>query len=150
MNKTPRILVRLLAVTALAASAVVGSASSAQATIHAYPATGGTCVGTQIKRCLELRFDDVNNRFRARAEVTDTAGGHDYNVDMAWVDTDITYQSGDGVRSAEWERLETPLAYCTQGSTVSITFAAGFTWQNASTGAWDGETRVGAASFVCR
>lgn len=149
MKTIPKALVRLLAVAALAASAVVVGAPSAQAAIRIFPAMGGTCVGTQVLRCLELRFDDANERFRARAEITDAAGGSNANVEIVNVEAELEYALGDGVPSPEWERLESPFSYCLQGTAVSAAFTARFRWQNTSTGAWGEEVRVGFADFTC-
>ena len=142
-------LLRLLAVFALAAPAIVVGGSGAQAAIRAFPADGGTCVGTHVLRCLELRFDDVNERYRVRAEVTDATGGPDATVDV----TIVTLADVSIVGPIEWHndksRMESGFEHCRQGTRVGVDFSAEFWWWNRDNNTVGSEVRRGSATFTC-
>ncbi|MFI6485483.1 hypothetical protein ACIBH1_46775 [Nonomuraea sp. NPDC050663] len=147
-------MVRLFAVSALAASFIAVGIQNAHAAIRIFPATGGTCVGTEVLRCLELRYDDANERYRARAEITDVAGGSDaaVEVDLACAgpvggtgDCNVGDPPGEPVK----DTLESPFESCRQGDIITVRFSAEFSWRNIGTGATGSERRTGSAHFTC-
>jgi hypothetical protein len=145
----PRTLVRLLGVVALAAPAILVGSSNAHAAIRIFAANPRTCVGTEVLRCLELHYDDVNERYRARAEITDADGGGDFGVNIDNVAAGPKRTSGDVVYNSTWERLESPLVSCTQGDALTVNFTATFSWINNATGLEGTEFRGGVAIFHC-
>jgi len=145
----PKVLVRLLAVIALAAPAIVIGGSSAQAATRVFPADGGVCVGTQVLRCLELRYDDVNERYRVRAEITDAAGGADASVDVSMVGLANVTIIGTPGWNSDWERMESHFEHCTQGTLVGVDFRAEFWWRNNANATYGNEVRRGSATFTC-
>ncbi|GIF73569.1 hypothetical protein [Asanoa siamensis] len=149
MKIIPKTLARSLAVVALAAPAILMGSAQASAAVRIFPADGGTCVGTQVMRCLELRYDDASERFRARAEITDVAGGSDATVDITRVIAAGQLTGESPEPNPTWERLESPFTTCTQGRQVSVGFSADFRWKNNATGAVGSETRYGYAVFTC-
>lgn len=149
MKTIPRILVRLLALVALVTPAVLIGGSSAQAATRIFPATGGTCVGTEVLRCLELRYDDAVERYHARAEITDAAGGADASVDVYLVKAGGRETREDGEDNGVWERLESPRVDCQPGTSMIVHFSASYTWINNGTGAFANEHRYGVATFTC-
>jgi hypothetical protein len=142
MKAMPKNSFRLLAVGALAVPAIAIASPNAHATIHHYPAIGGTCVGSAVLRCLELRYDDDLRRYRAYAEVTDNVND---NID-AWVGIDFVYTNpGSSARGTTTDTkivVSTPLANCGTGTRV-VEFAARFFWGNHATGATASEVRNG-------
>jgi hypothetical protein len=44
------------------------------------------CQGSQVVRCLELRYDSANHRFRVWSSVFDAGGGNNYDVKVIWTD----------------------------------------------------------------
>jgi hypothetical protein len=41
------------------------------------------CVGTAVKRCVEIYWDTASDTYQARASITDTAGGGNYAVKVS-------------------------------------------------------------------
>ncbi|MDR7276506.1 hypothetical protein [Catenuloplanes atrovinosus] len=148
MTLVPRMLARLLAVVAVAATGLVVSASSAQAAIHIYRPPEGTCVGTQVLRCMELHYDDRLHRFRLWVEVTDAAGGTAYDVDIVEARADDGHSWGDNVYSSRWERLVSGYDTC-QGTTETVVISALFFWRNSATNNHDEERRTSSVTVTC-
>jgi hypothetical protein len=63
-----------------------------------------------VLRCLELRYDDANERYYARAEITDPEGGADAAVDVYRVAVRTLEKLQTGEEHDFWERLESPPA----------------------------------------
>jgi hypothetical protein len=147
MKATLRHPLRWLAVGALAVPAIVLGSPNAYATIHHYPANGGTCVGGAVLRCLELRYDDVTHRYRAWAEITDNVNDNvDAEVGIGYVFVTGSTRVGGGPVDKKYT-LASGLVNCNSGPRV-VGFEASFFWSNKATGSTGTEKRQGSAR-VC-
>ncbi|MEV5557163.1 hypothetical protein AB0L44_26195 [Nonomuraea wenchangensis] len=149
MRTISKLLFRLIAIGALAFSAITFGSPNAQAAIRAFPANGGTCVGSQVLRCLELRFDDATEYMVARAEITDPAGGSSVDVKVKQVCIHGVGCSGPTAREGYKAGLSSPTGWCVQGTIMKVDFSASFEWWDVGTGFHGQELRTGQANFTC-
>jgi hypothetical protein len=139
---------RLLVAGALAVPAVALAAPNAHATVHVITANP-ECVGQQVLRCLELRYDDVNRRYRAWASIWDNGNlATQYDVDVTAVAVSPGGSSGAVGYQPTVDSHSSPLVGCS-GRPQAVGFAATFRWRNAATGATDSETRSAGAT-ICQ
>lgn len=101
------------------------------------------CYGTQVKRCATVWWDETADTYRARAKITDVAGGGSYQVKVTnvklqrfggngWV-TMRTAKDGDGWHGTEDLAGTTTVNPCSwPKSTFGV--VATFSWKGASTG----------------
>lgn len=102
------------------------------------------CHGTAVKRCATVWWDETSDTYRARAKITDVAGGGNYEVRVINVKLQRTSDSGTLVTLRTktdgdgWHDVEDlagtttvdPCAYPRQSYSVVATFY----WRGASTG----------------
>ncbi|MFE7113749.1 hypothetical protein ACFU98_47510 [Streptomyces sp. NPDC057575] len=129
------------------AGAVVAGALGASVVITPSSASAASdwhCYGTAVKRCATVWWDEAANTYRARAKITDVAGGGSYQVKVTNVKLQRTSSSGGyvTVRSAKdydgWHGTEdlagtstvNPCAWPGQSFSVVATFS----WKGASVG----------------
>ncbi|GAA2628520.1 hypothetical protein [Streptomyces vastus] len=125
-----------LVAAALGASIVI-TPSSASA------ASDWECYGTQVKRCATVWWDETADTFRARAKITDVAGGGSYQVKVTNVKL-LRTSSSDWVtvRSAKdydgWHGTEDLAGTSTVNPCSrpreSFSVVATFSWKGASSG----------------
>ncbi|MEU5877887.1 hypothetical protein [Spirillospora sp. NPDC047279] len=141
---------RLLAVAALAGPAIMIGSPNAHATIHRYPARDGTCVGgPEILRCLELRYDDVNRRYRAWAWIIDVAGGADARVKIGSVSVS---PPGGSLPNLDWQEVRDDFASSLEpciGRPLLVGFQATYSWRIKATGAEGHQLRSGTVT-ICQ
>ncbi|MFI6119420.1 hypothetical protein ACIBCU_06135 [Streptomyces sp. NPDC051064] len=101
------------------------------------------CYGTQVKRCAAVWWDETADTYRARAKITDVAGGGSYQVKVTdvklqrfsgsgWV-TLRTAADGDGWKDTEDLAGTTTVDPC-RWPTSSFGVVATFSWKGASSG----------------
>lgn len=102
------------------------------------------CHGTAVKRCATVWWDQSAGTYKARAKITDVAGGGSYQVKV----TDVTLQRFDGtrwvtVRHADdhdgWHGTEdlagtSTVEPCATWPNQSYGVVATFNWRGASSG----------------
>ena len=125
-----------LVAAALGAS-IVFTPSSASA------ASEWECYGTQVKRCATVWWDQTADTYRARAKITDVAGGSSYQVKVTNVKL-LTTTSSDWVtvRSTKdydgWHGTEDSAATVTVNTCnwpqQPFAVVATFSWKGASSG----------------
>ncbi|MEU6676657.1 hypothetical protein [Streptomyces sp. NPDC046853] len=131
---------RLATTGALVASAlgasIVFTPSSASA------ASEWQCYGTQVKRCATVWWDEAKDTYRARAKITDVAGGGSYQVKVTnvklrrfngdkWV-TVRTAADTDGWHGTEDVAATKAIDPCV--SKQSFDVVATFSWKGRSSG----------------
>ncbi|TMR88766.1 hypothetical protein [Nonomuraea basaltis] len=128
--------------------ALVAAALGASILITPSPASATSdwvwkCYGTQVKRCATVVWDQTADTFRARAKITDVAGGGSYQVKVTNVKLLRTNRSDYvTVRSAKdydgWHDTEDSAATVTVDPCSfpgeSFTVVATFSWKGASSG----------------
>jgi hypothetical protein len=105
------------------------------------------CYGTQVKRCATVWWDDTANTYRARAKITDVAGGGDFQVKVVNVKLQVFSNTAGGwawvtVRSAKdddgWHDTEDLAATVTVNPcdwpNPNFRVVATFSWNGASSG----------------
>ncbi|MGW6269192.1 hypothetical protein [Streptomyces sp. NPDC055060] len=123
-------------VTAALGASIVFTPSSASA------ASEWQCSGTQVKRCATVWWDEANDTYRARAKITDVAGGGSYQVAVTnvklrrydgekWV-TVRTSADSDGWHGTEDAAATTTIDPCV--SKQSFDVVATFRWKGTSSG----------------
>lgn len=100
------------------------------------------CYGTQVKRCATVWWDQTTDTYRARAKITDVAGGGSYQVKVTDVKL-LRINKSDyvTVRSAKdhdgWHDTEDSAATVTVdpcSPEQSYAVVATFSWKGASSG----------------
>ncbi|MCG5217012.1 hypothetical protein [Streptosporangium sp. KLBMP 9127] len=126
----------VLVAAALGASIVIIPSSASAA-------SDWKCYGTQVKRCATVWWDQTADTFRARAKITDVAGGGSYQVKVTNVK--LLRTSGSDyvtVRSTKdydgWHGTEDSAATATvdpcKFPRQSYAVVATFSWKGASSG----------------
>ncbi|WP_327729555.1 hypothetical protein OG250_27585 [Streptomyces sp. NBC_00487] len=102
------------------------------------------CYGTQVKRCAAVWWDETADTYRARAKITDVAGGGSYQVkvtnvklqrfsiDSGWV-TLRTAKDGDGWHGTEDFAGTSSVNPC-NWPRQSFGVVATFSWKGAGSG----------------
>jgi hypothetical protein len=78
-------MLRLAALGSLTIAVLAGGTNAARADVPPdVHVAASLCQGSQVVRCLELRYDAANHRFRAWSSVFDAGGGNNYFVKVIW------------------------------------------------------------------
>lgn len=128
-------------VAAVLGASIVFTPSSASA------ASEWECYGTQVKRCATVWWDSTADTYRARAKITDVAGGGDYQVKVTDVKLQVFSNTAGGwawvtVRSTKdddgWHDTEDLAATVTVNPcdwpNPNFRVVATFSWKGASSG----------------
>ncbi|MFD6277532.1 hypothetical protein ACFWFI_18465 [Streptomyces sp. NPDC060209] len=102
------------------------------------------CYGAQVKRCVTVWWDETADTYRARAKITDVAGGGSYQVKVNNVKLQRTSSTGgyvtlrsttdnDGWHDAEDLAGTTTVNPCAWPQ-QSFSVVATFSWKGASSG----------------
>jgi hypothetical protein len=125
--------------------ALVAAALGASIVLIPTPASADSdwrCYGTQVRRCATVYWDQAADTFRARAKITDAAGGGSFQVKVTNVKlqravsgdyvTVRTAADTDGWHGTEDRASTTSVDPCNPRHTYSV--VATFSWRGADSG----------------